>query len=147
MGYADIAENQNLVVANDSSYTSLSFEEISMYGRLIHLDLNCTPYEDCINCCSFNESSSLVAVSVGKDSVYLWDVQTHTDIQHIITKAPIRQLQRFVQSNSWLGCMDQLLFVLDDSQESMISFIQSPVSCFGVSPDKQYLSCCVYYID
>ena len=50
-----------------------------MYGRLTHLDLNCSPYEDCINCCSFNELSSLVAVSVGNGSVYLWDVQTHTD--------------------------------------------------------------------
>ena len=139
MGYADVAENQNLVVANDSSYTSLSFEEISMYGRLTHLDLNCSPYEDCINCCSFNELSSLVAVSVGNGSVYLWDVQTHTDTQCIKSKAPIRQLQRFIQTDSWLGCMSQQIVVLDGSQDVVTPFSQRPsVSCFGISSDKQY---------
>ena len=100
MGYADVAENQNLVVANDSSYTSLSFEEISMYGGLTHLDLNCSPYNDCINCCSFNDSSSLVSVSVGDGAVFLWDMQNHTDFQCFMSTAPVRQLQRFIRSNS-----------------------------------------------
>lgn len=130
--------NQNLIVGNDSSYTSLSFAEVSPFGRLTHLDLNPSPYEECINCSCFNESSSTVAVSVGQQSVFLWDVQNHADIQCLRSSAMVRHLQRSIRENCWMGVESQSLVWIDAAQNATASVpLADPVSSFSLSSDRQ----------
>ena len=138
-GYVDLSVNQNLIVGNDSSYTSLSFAEVSPFGRLTHLDLNPSPYEECINCSCFNDSSSTVAVSVGQQSVFLWDVQNHADIQCLRSNAMVRSMQRSVRENCWMGVESQSLVVIDAVQDAAMSVpLADPVSSFSLSSDRQY---------
>lgn len=134
----DLSVNQNLIVGNDSSYTSLSFAEVSPFGRLTHLDLNPSPYEECINCSCFNESSSAVAVSVGQHSVFLWDVQNHTDIQCLWSSAMVRHLQRSIRENCWMGVENQSLVWIDAAQNTKVPIpTVDPVSSFCLSSDRQ----------
>lgn len=139
VGYADLSETQNLVVASDHSYTSLSFEEISPYGQLTHLEFNCPKYDNCIHSCAFNASSTKVAISLGSDSILLWDVQSRADVATLSVSSPVRHLQRFISEDCWMGMMGTSLLLVDGrSHCTTPSSFPFHTSCFCLSPNKQY---------
>ena len=139
VGYADLSETQNLVVASDHSYTSLSFEEISPYGQLMHLEFNCPKYDNCIHSCAFNASSTKVAISLGSDSIRLWDVQSRADVATLSVPSPVRHLQRFISEDCWMGLLDKSLLLVDGRNHCITPFsFPFTACCFCLSPNKQY---------
>ena len=138
VGYADIAENQNWVVACDPSYTSLSLEEISLSGRLSHLNVDFPQHENCINSCAFNTTSTKIAYSLGDESVLLWDVVSHSELANIHVSNPVYHLKRYIEEENWLGIMNKSIVLVDAraKQLSPINLSFSP-SCFSISPNKQ----------
>ena len=138
VGYADIAENQNWVVACDPSYTSLSLEEISRTGRLTHLNVDFPQHDNCINSCAFNTTSTKISYSLGSESVRLWDVTSNSELANIHVSNPVYHLKHYMEEDSWLGIMNKSITLVDarDKQLSLINLPFSP-SCFSISPNKQ----------
>ena len=138
VGYTDVAENQNWIVACDPSYTSLSFEEISLTGRLTHLNVDFPQHDNCINSCAFNTTSTKIAYSLGNESVRLWDVTSSSELANIHVSNPVYHLKRYIDENSWLGVMNKSI-VLIDARDKHLSPANLPFSpsCFSISPNRQ----------
>lgn len=138
VGYFDIASSQNLVVAASPNFASLVFEELSESKKLIPLDILTPTYEGGVNCCSFNDVSDTVAVSVGPQSVYLLDMQTHQDVLNYNFDSVLNQLQRGLDVNSWLGNAGNVVVSLD-CRENRPNPVITSSNAFSISSDKRYM--------
>ena len=147
-GFMDVASNHNLVVANDPSFTSLSFQEITADAKLVPLDLTCPTYEQSINYCCFDRDASRVAISVGSDSVFQWDVQTHLDIHCTHTTGAIHHLERCSSPGSWMGCMSNAIVLIDSRSDGCIPYpLSHPVTAFSQSISNQYILSLLFTLD
>ena len=135
VGYFDVSSSRNLIVAASPNFASLVFEELSESKKLIPLDILTPTYEGGVNCCSFNDISDAVAVSVGSQSVYLLDMLTHQDVFSFNFDSALNQLQRGLTVNSWLGNAGGVVVSLD-SRDSRPNPLISSVNTFSLSPDK-----------
>ena len=137
VGYFDVACGRNLIVAASPNFASLVFEELNEHRKLIPLDILTPTYEGGVNCCSFNDVSDTVAVSVGSHSVYLLDMQVHQDVSSFSFDSVLSQLQRGLTMNSWLGNAGKVVVSLDNRDSRPIPLLTS-LNVFSLSPDKRY---------
>ena len=137
VGYFDVACGRNLIVAASPNFASLVFEELNEHRKLIPLDILTPTYEGGVNCCSFNDVSDTVAVSVGPHSVYLLDIQVHQDVSSFSFDSVLSQLQRGLTMNSWLGNAGKVVVSLDNRESRPIPLLSS-LNVFSLSPDKRY---------
>lgn len=137
VGYFDVACGRNLIVAASPNFASLVFEELNEHRKLIPLDILTPTYEGGVNCCSFNDVSDTVAVSVGSHSVYLLDMQVHQDVSSFSFDSVLSQLQRGLTMNSWLGNAGKVVVSLDNRESRPIPLLSS-LNVFSLSPDKRY---------
>ena len=137
VGYFDVACGRNLLVAASPNFASLVFEELNEHRKLIPLDILTPTYEGGVSCCSFNDVSDIVAVSVGSQSVYLLDMQVHQDVSSFSFDSALSQLQRGLTMNSWLGNAGKVVVSLDSRESRPIPLLSSS-NVFSLSPDKRY---------
>ena len=137
VGFFDVAPNQQLIVSSDPSFSSLSFLEITANRRLTPLDLTPPVYNQNVNACCFSQESSVVAASVGDDSLHLWDVHTHLDISCLHCSSAIRYLERSTQRDTWMGCMGSSLVEIDPRSNTLIPrTLSCPITSFSQSPSS-----------
>ena len=146
VGYIDHVPTSNLVVGCKPSYSSISIEEIDMDGNLIPLDIQTVNYDCSIRSCCFNEASNLVCISTANREVHLWDLSSTSTIHtfdNVNNYHPLTFLQRFHNTNTWLGSDQSSLVLIDQRESSLTSFSPSisNIHSFSLTPNREYLRC------